>query len=127
MWLLFHRKAKTRAVPNGLRFTDTCPDCKLLTTFTEVEVTEKVGMFFVDVVDTTERAYRCASCDAVFDRQDDGEPVAPVTRSATQLARDAHALEQRRLAEVAEHRDTVARKAVRIEDELAELKKRLGR
>ncbi len=123
MWLLFHRKAKTRTVPGGERFTDTCPDCNARATFTEVEVTEKLGMFFVDVVGDTQRAFRCSSCEAVFDRKDDGAPAPspPVEqKSAKQLAREAQEREAKR-AEATE------RLTAKIDDELAELKKRLGR
>jgi rubredoxin len=118
MWLLFHRKAGTRAVAGGATFAEHCPTCDKKTRFEEVEVSESVGVFFVDVAGDKQRKYRCRVCQDVFDLVDvpDEQPApAPVDRTE-QLA-----AEQRR-------RDVAkAATAARIEDELAELKKKLGR
>ena len=121
-WLL-HYGTSTRTVPGGESFVETCPECKTKTRFDEVEVSESLGVFFVDVVEDKERKFRCRSCESVFDRKDDGKeelppapPPAPHPKAPKQLA--AEAREKKQLAEA---------KANRIEDELAELKKRLGR
>ncbi|HEU0031218.1 MAG TPA: hypothetical protein VFQ53_11335 [Kofleriaceae bacterium] len=125
MWLLFHRNAKTRFVRDGETFVETCPECGERATFREVELTESYGAFFVDLVSDQERAFRCNACGEVFDLKDRAPDHAPApapvaTKSVAELEREQRvAAERRRLA--AETR------ATRIEDELAELKKRMGR
>ncbi len=137
MWLLFHRNAKTRTLPDGESFVETCPECGKRATFREVELSESFGLFFVDIVGDKERAFRCGACGETFDLKDQDREVAAAlpepapAKSAAQLARERAVLEreaaaratidQQRRAELAE------RKANQIEDELAELKKRMGR
>lgn len=119
MWFLFHKNAKVRAVKGGERFVETCPSCARRATFVEVEIEENVGMFFVDVLGDKQRAYRCAACGDTFDLEERAAPPArtlPPARSAAELAA---ATKARELA--------AATKATRVEDELAELKRRLGK
>ena len=109
MWLLFHRNAKTRVVRDGKTLVEICPECGQRARFVEVEIEENFGLFFVDIVGDSERAFRCGACGEVFDLKQDPEPARPV---------------------VAAPPPKPARKPIdetRIEDELAELKKRLGR
>jgi hypothetical protein len=135
MWLLFHRRAKTRPVRGGDSFIDTCPECGKRATFSEVEISESYGVFFVDVVDDKERAYRCGACGETFDLKDQAPAAAAAPPAATAAAPPKPARPVKTLAElereealVAQRRREAAQaKAVRIEDELAELKKRLGR
>jgi DNA-directed RNA polymerase subunit RPC12/RpoP len=129
MWLLFHRNAKTRPVRGGDSFVEICPECGKRATFVEVEVTESFGMFFVDLVGDKERAYRCGACGETFDLKDQlpaggdagarAKPALP-QKSTAELAREREIAEERR-------REAARAKAVRIEDELADLKKRMGR
>ncbi len=124
MWLLFHRKAKTKPVRDGNTFVETCPDCGKRATFHEVEVSENYGMFFIDLVGDKERAYRCGACGEVFDLKDRAPaPTLPPQTPQRSLAD----LERERAIEEAKRRDAAEARANRIEDELAELKKRLGR
>jgi len=125
MWLLFHRNAKTRPVRGGDSFVETCPECGKRATFVEVEITESFGVFFVDLAGDKERAYRCGACGETFDLKDQSTAKAPPkparpAKSAAELARERELAEQQR-------RETARAKAVQIEDELAELKKRMGR
>jgi hypothetical protein len=115
MWLLFHRKAGTRVIVDGESFTAHCPTCEKTTRFQEIEISENYGVWFVDVVGDKERAYRCGSCGDVFDLRDRAEPELQIDRT------EALAIEERRLDEQR------ASRAVRIEDELAELKRKMGR
>lgn len=127
MWLLFHRNAKTRVVPDGHSFVDTCPDCGRTATFFEVELTESYGLFFVDLVGDKERAYRCGSCGEVFDLKDQA-PAAESTRvTPVTPQRSVAELERERAAAAAQRRAAAEAKANQIDDELAELKKRMGR
>jgi uncharacterized C2H2 Zn-finger protein len=112
MWLLFHRNAKTRTVRDGETFVEDCPECGQRARFVEVEISENFGLFFVDVVGDKERAFRCSACGEVFDLKDQApapphaKPVVP----APVAKKPAPVIDENR-----------------IEDELAELKKRLGR
>ena len=111
MWLLFHRNAKTRTVRDGETFVEDCPECGQRARFVEVEISENFGLFFVDVVGDKERAFRCSACGEVFDLKDQAPAVPP--------PKPAPAPAPRKPAPVIDEN--------RIEDELAELKKRLGR
>jgi hypothetical protein len=123
MWLLFHRNAKTRPVKNGETFVETCPDCDERAKFVEVEITENYGVFFVDLVGDKERAFRCGACGEVFDLKRDALPAAAPVAPAKSLAE----LEREQAIEARRRRELAEAKATRIEDELAELKKRMGR
>jgi hypothetical protein len=125
MWMLFHRKAGTKVVRGGESFVETCPECGKRATFHEVEVSESYGVFFVDVVGDKERAFKCGSCGETFDLKD--RPQAAPSKSLDDLVEEARLEDQRRLALAEERQLKAEAKAVRIEDELAELKKRLGR
>lgn len=137
MWLLFHRNAKTRVIRGGEQFVETCPECGVRATFSEVEIANKFGLFFIDMVGEVERAYRCGACGQTFDLKDQADAPAapaPVAKTAKELAREraaaAQALveaERAREAAAQARKDAAAAKAIRIEDELAELKKRMGR
>lgn len=129
MWFLFHHNAKTQVVKNGESFVETCPECGRRARFDEVEVSENFGMFFVDIVGEKQRKFRCSACANVFDLRDepDATPSATPVTSAKELERKRAAAQAHRLVEEQRRREIAEAKANRIEDELAELKKRLGR
>lgn len=129
MWFLFHHNAKTRVVENGESFVEPCPECGRRARFDEVEVSENFGVFFVDIIGEKERKFRCSACASVFDRraQPDPTPVAKAAKTAKELERERAAEQARQLAEKQRQREIAEAQANRIEDELAELKKRLGR
>lgn len=134
MWVPLHSKAKTRLVAGGSSFADTCPECRRTARFDEVEVSRSFGVFFIDLIDDKERKYRCSACHELFDLRDDADtaaknraPAPPAMKSPAERTADRAASEAQRAAE-AEHRRVQAEaRANRIEDELADLKKRLGR
>ena len=122
--MLFHRKAGTSVVRGGKTFVEECPTCERNTQFREVEVKESFGVWFVDVVGDKERKFRCDECQDVFDLRDqpEPEPAALPARTASPRGKlEQLAAEQRRRDEA---RATIAN---RIEDELAELKRRMGK
>jgi rubredoxin len=125
MWLLFTRNAKTRVVAGGKSFVETCPECHRRARFDEVEVSENFGVFFIDLIGDSERKYRCSACGDVFDLREGAAP--PPAKSPAELAREQAALEARRAAAAEQRREEAIARANRIEDELADLKKRLGR
>lgn len=149
--MLVHRNAKTRLVAGGRSFLEVCPECGRKARFDEVEITKSYGVFFIDLLDDKERKYRCSACHEVFDLRDEpdgatsarADEARQAERAAERAAAEARrAAEAERLREraraqaVAQARAAQARaaeaeaaqaKAARIEDELAELKKRMGR
>jgi hypothetical protein len=149
MWMLVHRNAKTRLVAGGRSFLEVCPECGRKVRFDEVEITKSYGVFFIDLLDDKERKYRCSACHEVFDLRDEpdsatsarAEAACQADREAERAADARRAAETDRLREraraqavqdrAAQDRAAQARaaeaKAARIEDELAELKKRMGR
>lgn len=120
MWMLFHRKAGTKVVRGGHTFVEQCPTCRKATRFREIEVSESYGVFFVNVVSDKERKYRCDVCEDVFDLRDPHDEL-PAAAPASRDRVEELAAEQRRRDEAK------AAISTRIEDELAELKKRLGK
>ena len=144
MWLLFHHSKGTKRVADGRVLTEHCPTCNQVTRLDEVETTEQVGVWFVDVAGDTERGFRCRVCGDVFSLRTDAEPTksAPkqldtakrdVERRSDAVANKLGAAERERarieaMAAEQRRRDAErAAKATRIDDELAELKKRMGR
>ena len=118
MWLLFHRSGGTKVVPGGRTFVEDCPTCERRTRFREIEVSEGFGLFFVDVVKDKERKFRCDECQDVFDLRD--QTAQPPAAPPPAKPKAAPAPEPDRAAA----RERIANK---IEDELAELKRRIGK
>ena len=121
MWLLFTSKSGTKVVKDGKTFVEECPTCQQRTRFVEVEMTAKYGVFFVDVLGDSERGFKCTKCGDVFDLRDQ-EEAAP-TREP-ERTREAAPARPQKPAVTEEDRARVAQK---IDDELAELKRRMGR
>ena len=116
MWLLFHRSGGTKVVSGGRTFVEECPTCERHTRFREIEVSEGFGLFFVDVVKDKERKFRCDECEDVFDLRDPPaqETAPPPKAKPVALPEPDRAASRERIA-------------AKIEDELAELKRRLGK
>ncbi|MFN0250625.1 MAG: hypothetical protein ACKV2T_27340 [Kofleriaceae bacterium] len=148
MWLLFHRSKRTRVVPDGEQFVETCPTCKVHGTFLEVQLEENIGLFFVDMVGDKERAFRCSSCHETFEWKDqlpegEGEhdaaaleaPQMPKTWEQRERERKQELLRQRTAEKLAEKRATPSDRRQRaaraiadeIEAELVAIKARLDR
>lgn len=109
----------------GRTLMEHCPTCDRTTRLHEVEVTEAVGVWFVDVVDDTERAFRCSECGETFDlREKSAAPANPPPKSGMARVEELAAEQRRRDAAASARRAEVE---TRIDDELAELKKRMGR
>ena len=127
MWFLFTGKSRTKAVADGEVVREHCPVCKRTTEFVEVEVEHSAGLFFVDLMSDKSRQFYCRTCGETFERV--LEEGAPAPR---QLPASAPAKSQRDRVEelAAEQRRRDAAKsqiAAKIDDELAELKRRMGR
>lgn len=117
MWFLAHRKGSTKVVPDGQTFSEECPTCQKRTRFVEVAITSQYGVFFViDMIKDEERAFRCTSCGDIFDLKDDGaeKPAPPPAKPKP-------------IVDVKPDRAAVERIERKIDDELAELKRKMGR
>jgi hypothetical protein len=130
VWFLFHHKKGTKAVSGGRVLEERCPTCRRTTRFHEVEVSEKLGVWFVDVIGDSERAFRCGECGDTFDLRDPSSATSArvATPAATKTGMDRveqMAAEQRRRD--AAGKAKAAEMSIRIDDELAELKKRMGK
>ena len=113
MWLLTHRKGSTKVVPDGQTFTEECPTCQKRTRFVEVAIKSSYGLFFVlDMISDEERAFRCCACGETFDLKDDAQAPAPAPKPVVAVKPD---------------REAVAKIERKLDDELAALKKRMGR
>lgn len=126
MWFLFTGKSRTRAVAGGEVLEEHCPVCKRTTEFVELEVEHSAGVWFIDFISDKERKFRCTRCGETFDRviEEDEKPAARAPASATKTGMDR--VEQ--LAAEQRKRDAAkAQIALKIDDELAELKRRMGR
>lgn len=103
-------------VKGGHQFDTICPECSQRARFIEVEVSESYGAFLLDLLSDTERKFRCSACGSVFDLRDEPEPPAKLLPEPPPDP----------LPEKNRRRKAAAARADRIEEELAELKKRLG-
>jgi len=124
MRLLFTGSHKTRKVKGGEVFRQQCPDCKQDATFHEVEITTSAGIFFVDLIGDSERAFLCSACGETFDLKDAPASTAQTALPAPQKPRDLLATleaEKERKALQTAARDR------KVEDELAEMKRKLGK
>jgi hypothetical protein len=118
MWFLAHRKGSTKVVPDGRTFIEECPTCQKRTRFVEVAIKAKYGVFFVlDMIEDEERAFCCTVCTDVFDLKDDAEQKPAAAKPAP----------TKPVVAVKPDREAVARIEQKIDDELAELKRRMGR
>ncbi len=111
-------------VSDGQTFTEECPTCQQKTRFVEVEVSEKYGVFFVDVVKDSERAFRCTKCGDVFDLRD---APAVAAKPATPPAKIGKDRVEQLAAEQRKRDDARAAIETKLDDELAELKRKMGR
>ena len=116
MWFLAHRKGSTKVVPDGQTFIEECPTCQKRTRFVEVAITAKYGLFFVmDMIKDEERAFACTKCGDIFDLKDTDAPATKPAPAAKPVVKP----------EV--DREAVAKIERKIDDELAELKRRMGK
>lgn len=122
LWLFTGNK-RTRVARNAQTMRSDCPECRRSSDFTEVEVETSAGVWFVDILSDTQRLWRCNECGETFELRERVAP-APARPSAPPPARDMlAALDRERARREAETR----RRDRQVEDELAALKKKLGK
>lgn len=133
MFVWWGTSAQTRRVKGGRKERAFCPECGEDTTFVEVEVREAITLFSViDLVDDTERAFRCVDCDAVGQLVESHEAAAvdlsrlsPEAARRLEAARDAE--RARRDAEERQRRERARRqREAQADIDLAALKAKMG-
>lgn len=127
MWFLFTGKSRTKRVADGEVVREHCPVCKRTTQFVEVEVEHAAGLFFVDLISDKDRKFACCSCGETFDRVlEEGAPAPKQLPAAAPVKSQRDRVEE--LAAEQRKRDAAkAQIAAKIDDELAELKRRMGK
>lgn len=142
MWLIGGRNRRIRTIDGGKSFRARCPDCDQIATFSEVSVKTNYHVFFVDLYDDAETGVRCGACEEAFTND---EALEIIDRALPRTEEERVAFEERTLAKYrsefearARRRHEDAARAASIErqkqaseaaidDELARLKKRLGK
>jgi hypothetical protein len=126
-------------VAGGRRLTLLCSACGKKSTFYECQIDESLKAYFVvDLWKKTRKVLQCGECLAVCDYfdvfQDEmrSEEPAVAERKRKEAAEKAErkAEEERKLKEQAAHRrreEDQRRKETEIEDELARLKRKMGK
>ena len=126
-WLL-HGRTKSRPVKGGEVLHQRCPECREDTTFHEVEITTSAGAWFIDVASSTERAFACAACGETFDLRDAADaPAASAAAQALPAPRPPRDLAAELERERARRAEADAARDRKVDDELADLKRRLGK
>jgi hypothetical protein len=142
MWLIGGHNRKVRTVKDGKSFLSRCPACDEVATFREVAVSTSYHVFFVDLFDDAATGVRCSACQEAFA---DEAAIAIIDGAEPPTEEERVALEERTMARYKEEFEARARARRReevrlqnlekqrlageaaIDDELAALKRRLGK
>jgi hypothetical protein len=126
MFFLFGKKTRARPVANGRTVTGRCPGCETIQQLHEVERESTYTAYIaIDLFSSKERAFACASCGEVVDADEIASTPPPRDERAEREAREAAT--QRREAEKQRREAEKKTRAREVDEELAELKKRLGK
>jgi hypothetical protein len=107
MWLLGGAKTKFKSVRGGYSEDRHCDECEETTSWRECDVRDRLSLFFIDLVDTTQRRLVCMECGS------DAELPARKTQP---------------IAKPVQNTPSPRRPSARETDKmLAELKKKMGR
>lgn len=85
MWLLFGNRTKARPIQGGREENRYCPSCGATSRFIECDVTDKIHVFFINLLDLTQRRMVCNTCGEDLDVAD----AAPRTPTPVVSARPA--------------------------------------
>lgn len=130
MVVWFGWKSKARRVPDGELHRRKCPECEKTTVFREaVAKREYTAYHFVKLWESEKTVFACDACGEVMELEDTLEPdlsrreraKLEKARLARERAEAAKREEARKRLEAQEQAQARA-----IEDELADMKKRLG-
>jgi len=135
MFIFWQANNELARTPNGKRLQLTCLKCNQKSKFYECKVDEGVKLYFlVDIWKRTRRVLQCGECLAVCDyydvfpdeRDDKAKKQAAEAELKSKQEADAQAKRQQE-AEDKRRAEEKRRKDAQVEDELAELKRRMGR
>ena len=128
--IIFGRKSKARLVPDGRFEKRRCPECGKTAVFREALVNHKYHVFWaLELFGTESTKFCCDKCSAMMDLDDTLEPELTEKEKAQQealAAKEAKVEAKRRELEDRKARERDAAKAQSVEDELAQMKKKLG-
>jgi hypothetical protein len=141
MWIFWSTSAQLNRVANGKRVLLDCNKCAQKTKFYECSVDEGLKAYMVlDVWKKTKRVMQCSEClqvcdyYAVFPQEKAAAEKAEVERKAKAVEEERkqqQAAEQERLKQEQDYlqkkKEERARIDAQVDDELAQLKKKLGK
>jgi hypothetical protein len=82
MWLLFGNRTKARPIQGGREEDRHCPGCGATSRFIECVVTDKVHVFFINLLDLTQRRMVCTKCGEDLEIGDSAHRTPAPTTSA---------------------------------------------
>ena len=130
MFIWWGKKGKTRRVVDGNFEKRKCPECGKTAVFREMLVKSEVSVFsVVKLWDSESTQYACDRCGSVMDLDDTEEPELSAREQEKLEKEQAKALEaaqKKREAREARWKAEEEARDEQIDDEIAEMKKRLG-
>lgn len=130
MFVWWNKKGKARRVEDGDFEKRKCPECGKTAVFREVLVKSEVSVFsVVKLWDSEATKYACDRCGSIMDLDDTEDPELTAREQKRLEKQQAKALEdaqkKREAREARWKAEEVAREE-QIDDEIADMKKRLG-
>ena len=123
MIIWWKNKKRARPVRGGRRVKRKCPECGETTHFRECSVKHDVSVYSLKLWNDEYRAFSCSSCDEVMELDDTLEPELSA-REQRELERER----QRALEASRRERERAKAEVQRqVDDELAALKRKLGK
>lgn len=120
----FSSKKRAKPVEGGRRVKRKCPECGATAEFKECEVESSVTAFsVVKLWDGSSTAFACAACGELVDLDDTLEPALSEQEQRELERETARALEADRQTRARE----ASEKAQQVDDELAAIKRKLGK
>jgi predicted RNA-binding Zn-ribbon protein involved in translation (DUF1610 family) len=128
--IVFGRKCKARLVPDGRFEKRRCPECGKTAVFREALIKSTYHVFWaLELFDSESTKYCCDKCSSTMDLEDTLDPEL-TEKERVQLeaiaAKEAKLDAKRRELDDKKAREREAAKAKSVEDELAQMKKKLG-
>lgn len=117
------RKRKFRPRPDGRTHRRKCPECGETTEFREGDVHDSYSAFSVKLFDDDYQAFQCSSCGEVMALD---ESLEPALTAAEQRALDEQRTRELEAARHEREREEAAKQR-QVDDELAAIKRRLGK
>ncbi|AKF11158.1 hypothetical protein [Sandaracinus amylolyticus] len=131
MFFLFGQKKRAKRIAGARAITVRCPHCEKPRVFVEVELERTYTAYvMIDLWTSKDRAFGCTECGEILDADSDEAVAALAALDAPDpkaLAKQRAALEAERAARAKAREAEQEQRDRDVEDELAALKKKLGR